>query len=136
MIRSTSPKRNRTAPRILTAVNFPDATSLSTILTEHASIEATSFFRSSLSTAERSSHCISGSLMFLLRIGQRHGPLILVRKTLGVFTINRIMVTLDAMFLQPYRNFAKRESFFISQEADCIAVFFEQPPVWLFHRLF
>jgi hypothetical protein len=36
--------RNRTAPRILTAVNVPDATSLSTILTEQASSRATSFF--------------------------------------------------------------------------------------------
>jgi hypothetical protein len=36
--------RNRTAPRMITAVNVPDATSLSTILTEQASRRATSFF--------------------------------------------------------------------------------------------
>jgi len=44
IICSMSRNRNRTAPRILTAVNIPDATSLSTILTEQANRRATSFF--------------------------------------------------------------------------------------------
>jgi hypothetical protein len=42
--------RNRTAPRILTVVNFRDATSLSIILLEQASKSATSFFVSSCKT--------------------------------------------------------------------------------------
>src|SRR5271157_2184636 len=41
IICSMSLNRNRTAPRILTVANFPDATSLSTILLEQARRKAT-----------------------------------------------------------------------------------------------
>jgi hypothetical protein len=70
--------RNRTAPRILTAVNVPDATSLSTILPEQARRKAASFFRNSFSTPLDSAVSNSRSLILFLRIPHRCVSLLFV----------------------------------------------------------